>query len=274
MDFTKSKSGPPTPRETGPGRSRPEKPSFHPRRKWPPIYGLVPAGLRNDDRFRLLFITHATTAADSDQGISFDDSVVKAVSDSQGRWPFFRQSEGVVSTQRALVSTPGVDARVRTDTTFTATDKGSAHLLAAGQQGRRRLRGLLRRQTGTTSPAPRNSPCGAVVTVTTQPWTGSDNDGTELFAGTESLALGRTRVGIAGLGSTTAGHGPLSSGDVAATGMLRPLFGLTHVYVVRDDRFLLSNMAQTDAKAATSAPPGGPSGSPPGSTRAATRSTA
>ena len=36
-------------------------------------YGLVPAGVRNGDRFRLLFITHATTTAESDQGFSFDE---------------------------------------------------------------------------------------------------------------------------------------------------------------------------------------------------------
>ena len=205
-------------------------------------YGLVPAGVRNGDSFRLLFITHATTTAESDQGFSFDESVVKAVVDSQGRWPFFRQSEGVVSSQRALVSTPGVDARVRTDTTFTAGDKGVPIYWLRGAKVADDYEDFYDGDWDDEA-SPTDS-TAKVVTVTTQPWTGSSNDGTELFAGTVSLALGRTRVGIAGLGSTTAGHGPLSGGDVAATGMLRPLFGLSQVYVVRDN-LLASNMAQT-----------------------------
>ena len=36
--------------------------------------GLVPAGVRNGGRFRLLFITHDTTTAESDQGYLFDNS--------------------------------------------------------------------------------------------------------------------------------------------------------------------------------------------------------
>ena len=205
-------------------------------------YGLVPAGVRNGDSFRLLFITHATTTAESDQGFSFDESVVKAVVDSQGRWPFFRQSEGVVSSQRALLSTPGVDARVRTDTTFTAGDKGVPIYWLRGAKVADDYEDFYDGDWDDEA-SPTDS-TAKVVTVTTQPWTGSSNDGTELFAGTVSLALGRTRVGIAGLDSTTVGHGPLSGGDIAATGMLRPLFGLSQVYVVRDN-LLASNMAQT-----------------------------
>ena len=206
-------------------------------------YGLVPAGVRNGDRFRLLFITHNTTTAESDQGSSFDDSIVNAVFDSRDLWPFFRESDSVSLNQRALVSTPGVDARVRTDTTFTADDKGVPIYWLRGSKVADDYEDFYDGSWDDVA-SPRNSR-GAVVTVTTQPWTGSSNDGTELFAGTVSLALGRTRVGIAGLGSTTAGHGPLSGGDVTATGMLRHLFGLSHVYVVRDDHFLASNMAQT-----------------------------
>ena len=205
--------------------------------------GLVPAGVRNGDRFRFLFITHDAHTAESDQGASFDDSVDNAVGDSRDRWHFLRESDSVSLDQRALVSTPGVDARVRTDTTFTAGDKGVPIYWLRGSKVADDYEDFYDGSWDDVT-SPRNSR-GAVVTVTAQPWTGSANDGTELFAGTVSLALGRTRVGIAGLGSTTAGHGPLSGGDVAATGMLRPLFGLSPVYVVRDDHFLLSNMAQT-----------------------------
>ena len=207
--------------------------------------GLVPAGVRNGDRFRLLFISHTTTTAESAQGASFDDSIFEALGNSMHMWAFFRESDasGVDTTHRALVSTPGVDARVRTDTTFTAGDKGVPIYWLNGSKVADDYEDFYDGSWDDVTSL-RNSR-GAVVSVTAQPWTGSANDGTELFAGTVSLALGRTRVGIAGLGSTTTGHGPLSGGDIAATGMLRPLFGLSHVYVVRDNRFLLSNMAQT-----------------------------
>ena len=207
--------------------------------------GVVPDGVRNDDRFRLLFITHDTTTAESDQGYLFDDSVVNAVLDSRDRWSFLRKSDSFSLDLRALVSAPGIDARVRTDTTFTADDQGVPIYWLRGTKVADDYEDFYDGSWDDVA-SPRNSR-GAVVSVTSQPWTGSDNDGTELFdtTATVSLALGRTRVGIAGLGSMTAGHGPLSGGDVAATGMLRPLFGLSHVYVVRDDHFLTSNMAQT-----------------------------
>ena len=169
-------------------------------------YGLVPAGVRNGDRFRLLFITHDTTTAESDQGFSFDDSVVKEVLDSRGLWPFFRKSDSVSFDLRALVSTPGVDAKVRTDTTFTAGDKGMPIYWLNGSKVADDYEDFYDGSWDDVA-SPRNSR-GAVVSVTSQPWTGSSNDGTELFADTVSLALGRTRVGIAGLGSTTLGHGP------------------------------------------------------------------
>ena len=207
--------------------------------------GLVPAGPRNDDRFRLLFITHATNTAESDQGYLFDDLMqTDFINSLVVHWTFFRQSDAadLASNQRALLSTPGVDARVRTDTTFTAGDKGVPIYWLRGSKVADDYEDFYDGSWDDVA-SPRNSR-GAVVTVTTQPWTGSANDGTELFDGMESRAAGRTQVGIVGLGSTTDGHGPLSSGSAAATGM-RPLFGLTHVYVVRDDRFLLSNMAQT-----------------------------
>ena len=205
--------------------------------------GLVPAGLRNDDRFRLLFITHDTTTAESDQGYLFDDSIQNDLVNSADQWPFFRESDSLGFNQRAVVSVPGVDARVRTDTTFTAGDKGVPIYWLRGTKVADDYEDFY--DGDWDDEANPTDSTAAVVTVTTQPWTGSSNDGTELFAGAESLTLGRTRVGIAGLGSTTASHGPLSGGDVAATGMMSPLFGLSPVYVVRDGHFLASNMAQT-----------------------------
>ena len=200
--------------------------------------GLVPAGVRIGDRFRFLFITHDTTTAESDQGSSFDSSVENDFANGYSE----RLGVGRIYRERALVSTTGVDARVRTDTTFTAGDKGVPIHWLWGSKVADDYEDFYDGGWDDVA-SPRNS-SGAVVSVTTQPWTGSANDGTELFAGTESRAMGRTQVGIAGLGSTTDGHGPLSGGTAAATGN-RPLFGLSHVYVVRDDRFLISNMAQT-----------------------------
>ena len=156
--------------------------------------GLVPAGVRNGDRFRLLFITGETTA-ESDQGSSFDDSAGNALVSSSAEWPFYRLDDTFILTQRALVSTPGVDARVRTDTTFTAGDKGVPIYWLRGTKVADDYEDFYDGSWDDVA-SPTDS-TGAVTTVTTQPWTGSANDGTELFDGTESRAMGRTQVGIA-----------------------------------------------------------------------------
>ena len=237
--------------------------------------GLVPAGLRNDDRFRLLFITHDTTTAESDQGFLFDNSVGSDLVDSSvAHWTFFRQSDAddLASNQRALLSTPGVDARVRTDTTFTAGDRGVPIYWLRGSKVADDYEDFYDGSWDDVA-SPRNSR-GAVVTVTSQPWTGSS----------QRRHGAVRRHGVTGLGPDPGRDRRARLDDRRsrtpfrrrrrrhrnAASPLRPLACL------RRERRPTSCSAtwRRPAKATTGAPPGGPSGSPPGPTRAATRSTA
>ena len=60
------------------------------------------------------------------------------------------------------------------------------------------------------------------------PWTGTDHDGTELFDGAASRAIGQATVGVGAPGSTAVGAGPLNGAAAFASTEERPLYGLWH----------------------------------------------
>ena len=73
------------------------------------------------------------------------------------------------------------------------------------------------------------------------PWTGTDHDGTELFDGAASRAVGQSTVGVGGLGSSASGAGPLKGGTWFAKTEERPLYGLWHLLVVDENLRLITN---------------------------------
>ena len=117
---------------------------------------------------------------------------------------------GVVTiAQTALVSLPGADARLRTDTTWTATDRG---VPIYWLNGARVADDYADFYDGSweNEDKPRNGLGNPRPLAGTAPWTGTDHDGTELFDGGASRAMGQATVGVGGLGSSAVGAGPLN----------------------------------------------------------------
>ena len=207
---------------------------------------LIPDDLGPGDSFRLLYITGATTAA-TGTGIhtyhNFAGTAVLAIIN-----PGNLVSEwGPISLgQTALVSTPGADARLLTDTSWTETDRG---MPIYWLNGARVADDYADFYDGTWADEanPTNGIGQPHSLAGNAPWTGTDHDGTELFNGTASRAVGQASVSVGGLGSTIPGAGPLNGGVIFASTEERPLYGLWHVLVVDENLRLINNHGQPDS---------------------------
>ena len=204
---------------------------------------LIPDDLGPGDSFRLLFITGATTAA-TDTGIhtyhNFAQTAVIAIVNPGN----LMRAWGPISLlQTALVSTPGADARLLTDTSWTETDRG---MPIYWLNGARVADDYADFYDGTWADEanPTNEIGEPHSLAGNAPWTGTDHDGTELFNGTASRAVGQASVSVGGLGSTIPGAGPLNGGVIFASSEERPLYGLWHVMVVDENLRLINNYDQ------------------------------
>ena len=205
---------------------------------------LIPADLGPGDSFRLLFITSGTKAA-TRTGIhtyhNFASSDAIHIVD-----PGNLVSEwGAISLlQTPLVSTPGADARLHTDTTWTETDRG---MPIYWLNGARVADDYADFYDGVWADEanPTNGLGNPHSLAGTAPWTGTDHDGTELFNGTASRAIGQASVSVGGLGSTITGAGPLNGGVIFANTQERPIYGLWHVLVVDENLRLVTNLLAT-----------------------------
>ena len=182
---------------------------------------LIPDDLGPGDSFRLLFITGATTAA-TDTGIhtyhNFAQTAVIAIVNPGN----LMRAWGPISLlQTALVSTPGADARLLTDTSWTETDRG---MPIYWLNGARVADDYADFYDGTWADEanPTNEIGETHSLAGNAPWTGTDHDGTELFNGTASRAVGQASVSVGGLGSTIPGAGPLNGGVIFASSEERP----------------------------------------------------
>ena len=204
---------------------------------------LIPADLGPGDSFRLLFITRGTTAA-TRTGIhtyhnfaSSDAIHIVETGNLVSEW-------GTISLlQTPLVSTPGADARLHTDTTWTETDRG---MPIYWLNGARVADDYADFYDGVWADEanPTNGLGNPHSLAGTAPWTGTDHDGTELFNGTASRAIGQASVSVGGLGSTITGAGPLNGGVIFANTQERPIYGLWHVLVVDENLRLVTNFQQ------------------------------
>ena len=195
-------------------------------------FGRIPWGVGPGESFRLLTVIGSTDATSMNVGTYHEvaRSGVKARGfrdylDASSLSSGFSYTEG----HRALVSTPGVDARVHTDTTVTPTDPG-VPIYWWGAVSDQRASGRVADDyadfyDGVWGSEQQRS-------AATQPWTGSAADGTERKAGATSHAMGAALVGVAGMGDAVDG-GPLD-GPTAANTETRPVFALSHVYKVVD----------------------------------------
>ena len=149
--------------------------------------------------------------------------------------------------QSPLVSTPGADARLLTDTSWTETDRG---VPIYWLNGARVADDYADFYDGVWADEanPTNGLGNPHSLAGNAPWTGTDHDGTELFNGTASRAVGQASVSVGGLGSTLNGAGPLNGGVIFASTEERPIYGLWHVLVVDENLRLVSNRNQVSGE--------------------------
>ena len=204
---------------------------------------LIPDDLGPGDSFRLLYITGATKAATGTGIHTYQNFVVNAVLAIVDPGKLMSAWGPVFLYQAALVSTPGADARLNTDTTWTETDRG---MPIYWLNGARVADDYADFYDGTWADEanPTNEIGQPHSLAGNAPWTGTDHDGTELFNGTASRAVGQASVSVGGLGSTIPGAGPLNGGVIFASTEERPLYGLWHVLVVDENLRLINNYGQ------------------------------
>ena len=207
---------------------------------------LIPDDLGVGDSFRLLFVTADTKAATSTSNLVYSNFIngpanhIVEPGNLANVW-------GVVTiAQTAVLSLPGADARLRTDTTWTATDRG---VPVYWLNGARVADDYADFYDGSweNEDKPRDGLGNPRSLAGTAPWTGTDHDGTELFDGGASRAVGQSTVGVGGLGSSAVGAGPLNGAAAFASSEQRPLYGLWQVMVVDANRRLLRNYFRPSA---------------------------
>ena len=201
---------------------------------------LIPGDLGPDDSFRLLFITEETTDA-TDTGIEHyhDLSATRVIGliDPGG----LVSDWGPISlAQTALLSLPGADARLLTDTTWTPTDRGVPIYWLNGARVADDYADFY--DGAWADEANPTNDIGAPHSLADPaPWTGTDHDGTELVDGAASRAVGQSTVGVGAPGSTAPGAGPLNGAAAFTSTEVRPLYGLWHVMVVDENLRLVDN---------------------------------
>ena len=223
---------------------------------------LVPADLGPGDSFRLLHVTSDTTTATGTGIHLYNTSAgrdivrIAITGNLLDRW-----FEGARLWNRALVSTPGADARLHTDTTWNGTDRGVPIYWVNGARVADDYQDFYDGAWADEA-NPMNGFGEPRSLAGAAPWTGSGNDGTELFEGTVSRAMGQASVGVGALDSSVTGAGPLKGGAAFASTEERPFYTLWHVMVIDENFRLAGNLSlafnaaeNSDERAAVRAQP-------------------
>ena len=170
---------------------------------------LIPDELGVGDSFRLLFVTTDTIAATSTSNLNYSNFINGPANHIVEPGGIVYEWGAVTIAQTAVLSLPGADARLRTDTTWTETDRG---VPIYWLNGARVADDYADFYDGSweNEDKPRNGLGNPRPLAGTAPWTGTDHDGTELFDGGASRAVGQSTVGVGGLGSSAVGAGPLN----------------------------------------------------------------
>ena len=191
----------------------------------PADWSLAPSGLQEGDQFRLLFISsahrNASPSAIATYNTWIQDQAASGHTDIQD----------YSSSFRAVGSTEDMDARDNTYTTYTSSDKGVAIYWLGGNKVADDYEDFYDEDWDEEA-AMKNESGTAETGVSA--WTGSDHDGTEMLQGTPgtSRALGNSNNAWVRFGKTdSASHGPLS-GETAARGGNKRIYGLSSVFEV------------------------------------------
>ena len=183
----------------------------------------VPPELAFGDRYRLLLLGSNTNFPASSSLSDDYTSRVRVLLTSRPE----SITGSIWTVFRALVSTRHADARLYTGTTYTADDKGVPIYWVNGGKVADDYEDFYDGDWDDEAGA-RNQ-WGELQAVEQGVWTGSAHDGTELFEGSVSRALGESQAGYGAPGSAAPDAGPLYSGMVADSTEGRGLYGITEV---------------------------------------------
>ena len=195
----------------------------------PPDWGLIPEGLAAGDSFRLLFATSTTRDASSTDIADYNTFVQTAA--AAGHTDIQAYSAGF----RAVGSTAAVDARDNTETTQTRFDTGLPIHWLGGAKVADDYADFYDGDWDDEANPTNEAGSARSLSGLTNPWTGSQDNGTEKTEFLGSQALGGTslilgvQTGV--LNSDTSGENPLSGAGGIATGA-RPLYALSQVFTV------------------------------------------
>ena len=182
-------------------------------------WSLKPSGLGVGDEFRLLFVSSTTRNAASTDIATYNTWIQNRA--AAGHADIRDYSD----TFRVVGSTAAVDARDNTETAYTSSDKGVPIYWLGGNKVADQYEDFY--DGGWDEEVNRKDEDGNASSLT-QIWTGSNDSGTEAFAGTTSRALGKEIVAQGSLNHATLG--PV--GNSAANGgknSSRPFYGLSAV---------------------------------------------
>ena len=182
---------------------------------------LVPDGLVPGDLFRLIFLSSETRNASPSNIDTYNTWVQDLVANGHA------DIQDHSSTFRVVGSTPSVDARDNTSTTYTDDDKGLPIYWLNGDKAADHYKDFYD-ETWDEEASMRDE-SGTTVTAPTYVWTGSNHNGTK-----RSWSLGST-TGLVTVGkpnSNAAADGPLSSGNSLSSSTNRNLYALSGVLQV------------------------------------------
>ena len=195
--------------------------------KVPDDWGLIPSGLGDGDKFRLLFLSSTSTDATSTDIADYNTFIQNHA--EAGRM----ELDAYIGGFRAVGCTADVDAR---DNTGTNTDTDGAGVPIYWLDGSRVAddntdfydgdwadETNIKNESGTDHP---------ITSQVSYPFTGCDHNGTEKFDGANSRALGAAPVALGQPNTAATNDGPLSSVTNSANDTQRAMYGLSQVFEV------------------------------------------
>ena len=207
----------------------------------PAGWSLIPDALNGGDKFRLLFISSTKRDASSSNIGDYNTFVQNRA--AAGHADIQAYSSGF----RVVGCTQAVDARDNTGTTHTSSDKGVPICWLDGAKVADHYADFYDGPwDDELNVKDESGEDGLSLTLFTNlPLTGCANNGTELFAGSDSQALGSG--GDIGIGRPTyTNGGPIDGNETVGPSDVRPIYGLSEVFQAPYDDAALSGLALED----------------------------
>ena len=189
----------------------------------PSDWAYKPSGLGVNAEFRLLFLSEATRNATS-SNIYHYNSFVQG-DDVLGQSSVDPTIRALRGEFRALVSTGNVDARDNTVTTGTGV---AIYWLEGSGSGAKVADDYADFYDGSWNSSAARDEEGDTFSANPDAWTGSGNDGTEYFDGSNSRAMGASQTRYGDVDSN-----PLNEGNAANSGV-RSIYAISPVFKVVD----------------------------------------